>query len=124
MGTITEGKLSILPLVCKLPPLAYDPGASATPNSGNRGPHKGPAPEDKNPDKLTSSEGAQQPDCIYEILFIFVLMGKVQCQNIWFMSHANYSWEGGGAGGGKGVRHQEEQQKEACSKRIMLRWLP
>lgn len=67
-----------------------------------------------------SCEDAQQHDCIYEILFIFVLMGEVQCQNIWFMSHANYSW----GGGGEGRRHQEEQQKEACSEKIMLCWLP
>lgn len=40
--------------------------------------------------------GHQQYRCIYEILFIFVVLGEVQCQNIWFMSHANYSWGGAG----------------------------
>lgn len=42
-----------------------------------------------------SREDAPQHNRIYEILFIFVLMGEVRCQNIWFVSHANYSWGGG-----------------------------
>lgn len=61
------------------------------------------------------SQGRRRPrrhNRICEILFIFVLMGEVQCQNIWFVSHANYSRRGGG--GAEGERHREEQEKEAC----------
>lgn len=42
-----------------------------------------------------SGEDTLLQDCFYEIPFIFVLKGEVQCQNIWFMSQANYGWWGG-----------------------------
>lgn len=50
----------------------------------------------------------------YEILFIFVLMGEVQCQNIWLMSHANYSWG----------RHQGEEQREHVPENSVLPRVP
>lgn len=89
--------LSTLPSLCE--PSPPPPGAleSQPPPVPEQGPPHGASLSRQSPKgKLTSGEDAQQHDCICKILFIFVLMGEVQCQNIWFMSHANYSLGGGG----------------------------
>lgn len=112
LGTPFFGRLSPSPF-------PGGPGAPATPSSGRKDPHTGAAPEDRSAKASTRPGRRPQPRSICEILFIFVLMGEVQCQNAWFMSHANYSWARGVGGGWlkEGKRHQAEQQKEVCSKK-------
>lgn len=88
------------------------PGAAATttpaPRPQEQGPTGGPRPEDET---YTGSKGRPAAGLPLRHSFIFVLMGEVQGQNIWVMTHANYHWG----------RHQEEQQKAACSKLVVLR---
>lgn len=58
VGTTAEGKLSILPSLCKLSPLPQGPRASATSGSGT-GTREGPAPGDKN--TVASPRPARMP---------------------------------------------------------------